>query len=76
MEVCDGLARLDEGRDAAFGGGDDHNFGLREVVAAYRHQPRDGAGRGYARQRVGIRLLGSAPAGRHSPTTRRDPRKA
>lgn len=64
VEVGNGLAGLDESRDAAFDGGDDYRFGFRQGVSADRHEPRDGAGRGHARQRLGIRLLGSTPAGR------------
>jgi len=61
VEVGDRLSRLDEVGDAGFDRSHDDRLRLAEVVAANCHQASDGAGRGYARQHLRIRLFGAAP---------------
>ena len=54
MERIDNGSRFDQRRDPAFDRGDGHDLRLREIVAARRHEPRDGSSRRNAAQAVGI----------------------
>ncbi len=54
MERMDDGSRFDRRRDPAFDRGDGHGLRLREIVAARRHETRDGSSRRNAAQAVGI----------------------
>jgi len=54
MERIDDGSRFDQRRDPAFDRGDGHGLRLREIVAARRHESRDGSSRRNAAQAVGI----------------------
>ena len=54
MERADDVSALRQRGDPAFDRGDGHGLRLREIVAARRHEPRDGSSRGNAAQAVGI----------------------